>query len=86
MSQVVSITSQGQITIPAKLRREIGLNKRGKALLSNEKGKILVEPVRDLLELGGSLNFLAKKKKYDPAKAREMFAEYVAEEYAKSLR
>lgn len=56
----VSITSQGQISIPAPLRRKLGLNKNKKAFVSEEKGRIIVEPVTDLLKLQGSLKTNAK--------------------------
>ncbi len=83
MSHIVSITSQGQITIPAKLRREIGLNKRGKALLSNEKGKILIEPVKDLLELKGMFKTNIKAT---PSLIRDAFGDYLAREAVKNLK
>lgn len=55
MSYIVSITSQGQISIPAKIRRELGLNKHKKALVKSEGKKMIIEPVSDFLNLGGSL-------------------------------
>jgi len=55
MSQTVSITSQGQVSIPAKMRRELGFSKTGKAVIYAENGKVVIEPVRDLLSLRGSL-------------------------------
>lgn len=63
MVYTVSITSQGQISIPAKLRRKLGLHKNQKALVSEEKGKLIVEPVKDFLKLGGSLHYKAVKGK-----------------------
>ena len=63
MTYTVSITSQGQISIPAKLRRKYGLDKKGKALISEEEDKLIIEPVPDLLSLRGSLNHKAIKGK-----------------------
>ena len=51
----VTITSQGQISIPAKFRRELGLEKTKKALITKESGRLIIEPVKDLLDLAGSL-------------------------------
>ncbi len=51
----VSITTQGQISIPAPLRRKLGLNTSTKAFVSEKDGKVVIEPIKDLLELGGSL-------------------------------
>lgn len=75
MTYIVSITSQGQISIPAPLRRKLGLDRSKKALVSEQKGKILVEPVGDLLELKGSF-----KSNLSPsvAKIRQEFKNYLA--------
>lgn len=85
MSHIVSITSQGQITIPAKLRRNLGLKKKGRALVRSEEGKIIIEPVKDILELAGSLNYLTNKKRYNPRKAREMFERHLARQAVKGI-
>ena len=53
MTYTVSITSQGQINIPAKIRQELGFSKRKKALVSVENGKMVIEPVKDFIELRG---------------------------------
>jgi len=63
MSQIVSITSQGQISIPAQMRRFLGLDLAKKAYVTQENGKIIIEPVPDLLTLAGSLNSVAIKNK-----------------------
>lgn len=63
MQQIVSITSQGQITIPASFRRQLGLNKYFKALVRIENKQIVVEPIPDLLSLAGKLHDKAIKGK-----------------------
>lgn len=75
MTYTVSITSQGQISIPAPLRRKLGLSKNKKAFVSEEKGKIIVEPVTDLLELQG---FLKTNIKVSSEQIREGFEKYLA--------
>ena len=77
MTYTVSITSQGQISIPAPLRRKLGLNKHKKALVREDQGRIVVEPVRDLLELRGSLN-PKNKPPLSSAEIHEAFANYLA--------
>ncbi|OGY25483.1 MAG: hypothetical protein A2Z11_03580 [Candidatus Woykebacteria bacterium RBG_16_43_9] len=77
MAYTVSITSQGQISIPAKVRRQLGLEKAKKALVSVQEGKVVVEPVKDFLELGGSLK---TNIKVSPRKMRQAFEQYLAEE------
>lgn len=75
MSQTVSITSQGQISIPAKMRRELGFSKTNKAVVYAEGGKIVIEPVKDLLSLRGSLK---SKVKASAAEVRQAFEEDLA--------
>ena len=83
MTYTVSITSQGQISIPAPLRRKLGLDKHKKAFVSEQDGKILVEPVKDLLELRGSLK---TKIRATPRQIREAFEQYLADEAVKGLK
>ena len=72
----VSITSQGQISIPAKIRRELGLDKSQKAVVSVEEGKMVVKPIRDFFELKGSLK--TNKRPITSQEIHERFAEYIA--------
>lgn len=84
MIYTVTITSQGQISIPAKIRRELGFTKNNKAIVSVEKGRVTIEPVKDLLELGGSLK--TNKKPLSNQQLHDLLAAYMAEDYAKSIR
>lgn len=84
MTYTVSITSQGQISIPAKIRQELGLSKRKKALVSIENGKMVVELVKDFLELGGSLK--TDKKPLSNKELDEVVGKAVAEEYANKIK
>ena len=63
MTYTVSITSQGQISIPIQLRRELGLDKTKKAMVSKQGNSLIVEPIPDLLSLRGSLQDKAIKGK-----------------------
>ena len=80
MAYTVSITSQGQMSIPAKLRRQLGLDKSKRAFVSEQNGKIVVEPIRDLLELKGSLK--TNKKPLTGRQLHELVAQAAADEYA----
>ncbi len=82
MVYTVSITSQGQISIPASLRRKLGLNKGGQATVSEERGKILIEPVKDFLELGGSLK--TNKKPLSNEEMDDVIAQAAVDEYLKN--
>ncbi len=79
----VSITSQGQISIPAKLRRRLGLDKLKKALVYEDKGELIVRPVKDFLELGGSLK---TNIKVTPRQIREAFGQYLADQAVKGMK
>lgn len=84
MTYTVSITSQGQISIPAKLRRKFKLDKRGKVIISEESDKLILEPVADFLSLKGSLK--SNKKPLSNKELDDIVAEAVAEEYAKKFK
>jgi len=76
MTNIVSITSQGQISIPSRLRRLYGLNKFKKVLIYPAgKNRLIIEPVKDLLLLKGALK---SKKKISPKKVRVEFEKYLA--------
>lgn len=76
MSYTVSITSQGQINIPALIRRQLGLSKNSKAIISVKGGKMLVKPVKDLLELKGSIK--TSKKPLSNEELHKIFAQEMA--------
>jgi len=63
MEYIVSITSQGQISIPAKIRKELNLNKFKKAYVKSVGDKMIIEPIKDIMSLAGSLSKYAKKGK-----------------------
>jgi bifunctional DNA-binding transcriptional regulator/antitoxin component of YhaV-PrlF toxin-antitoxin module len=63
MQKIVSITSQGQITIPAVMQRQLGIKRFKKALVRVENKKIVVEPLPDFINLAGALSQKAIKRK-----------------------
>jgi AbrB family looped-hinge helix DNA binding protein len=75
---IVSITSQGQISIPASVQKELGLKKPSKAIVKVEGGRMVVEPVKDFFDLKGSLK--TNKKPLSNKELHDMFAEYTAKE------
>ena len=42
-----TVTTKGQVTIPAKLRKALGLSPGRRVMFHLENGRITVEPVRD---------------------------------------
>ena len=88
MVYTVSITSQGQISIPAKFRKELGLEERKKALIKRVGDKLVVEPIEDFLQLKGSLKHKAIKGKSIQEiidLENQAIEEAVVEDYKKSL-
>lgn len=84
MTYTVSITSQGQISIPAAIRRQLGLDKKKQAIVTVEAGKMVVKPIKDFLELAGSLK--TNKKPLTNKELHEVVAQAVADNYAKKLK
>lgn len=77
MIYTVSITSQGQMTIPADIRLALGLQKASKAIVSTDGGKMVVEPEPDILSLYGV--FASKKRKrVSRAAERRLFEDALA--------
>jgi bifunctional DNA-binding transcriptional regulator/antitoxin component of YhaV-PrlF toxin-antitoxin module len=74
MTYTVSITSQGQISLPIQIRRK--LFKTNKALVSLEKNKVIIEPIQDLMELKGSLQ---TKIKASPKQIRDAFEKHLSQ-------
>lgn len=72
----VSITSQGQISIPASLRSLFNLKTTNKANIIPTEGGLLIKPVVDFLELYGSLS--TQKKPLSNSAIHEIFSESVA--------
>ena len=57
MSYTYSITSKGQITIPIEFRKQLGLDKLGKATLHvNDNNEIIITAPKDLSEVRALLS------------------------------
>ena len=55
MAKLASITKQGQLTIPKEILRSLGIAGSHKAKVSQKGKQIIVEPIPDFWQLGGSL-------------------------------
>lgn len=81
MTYIVSITKQGQISIPIELRRKFGLDKTKRAVIyPSENGSMVLKPVRDILSYYGAFK---TNKKFSPKKVREDFGNYMASHHLK---
>lgn len=80
MIQYVTITSQGQISIPAALRRQFQFDKNRKAIIEVQSDGILIKPVKDILDLYGVFK---TNKRIPFRKVRKAFGEYLARRHLK---
>lgn len=66
MNQSATITSKLQLTIPAVIARKVGITRGDKVTVSEEDGRIILTPMRQLVEeLSGSLAMPEKWKGKD---------------------
>lgn len=79
---ISTVTKQGQISIPVKLRRKLDIDKK-KVMISESQGKIVIEPVDDLVDLAGSFK---TNKKVPFEKIREGFENHLAQEAVKDMK
>ncbi len=82
--QLVTISSQRQITIPISMLEELGLAGKDKLLLTVEENQLVAKPKRGSMvaRLAGSLNHLVPKSKLKvpTEKAIEKAMEIMAKE------
>jgi AbrB family looped-hinge helix DNA binding protein len=71
MLQTPTITQKGQVTIPAEIRRELGLLPRQRVIIIKEADGAKIKPLKDFFSLFGSVkpksrpeNFKAMRKKF----------------------
>ena len=50
-----TISTKGQITLPAALRRQLGIKPHDRVVVGLENGAIVIKPAPDLFELEGFL-------------------------------
>jgi AbrB family looped-hinge helix DNA binding protein len=50
---IISVTSEGQLTLPEKIRKELKIGKGSKLVVTMEKKYILLKPMATLSELYG---------------------------------
>jgi len=74
MRQIVSITSQGQLTIPKSFLEELGIKSSTKAVVFKKGNIIEVHPKKDFWSLGASLRSEVKLTDKQLRKARESFS------------
>jgi len=76
MEKIVSITRQGQLTIPKQLLVDFKIRGATKALVRKLGDTIIVKPKHDFWSLSGSLNSKVSLTDKELRKARESFGKH----------
>jgi len=82
-TDVTTLTTKGQITIPKKIRKYLGIKPKDRIKFEVEEGVVKIRPAKDL-----DLNFgrvKPPKKPEDFKKIRKLFEEKVGEELGKKI-
>ena len=74
MQQIVSITSQGQLSIPKLMLQGLGIYGATKAIAQRVDNYIIVKPKQDFWSLAGSLKSGVVLSDKELRKARESFS------------
>ncbi|OGM25774.1 hypothetical protein A3D00_02365 [Candidatus Woesebacteria bacterium RIFCSPHIGHO2_02_FULL_38_9] len=75
MQKIVSITSQGQLTVPQLMLRSLGVTGPVKAIIRKKANKLEVEVKKDFWSLGGILKSNIKLTDAQLRKTRDEFAQ-----------
>ena len=82
MQFTTTMTQKGQATIPAPIRKRLGIKPRQKISFEiNEKNEAVIKPVKNFLTLRGSLS---SKEPFNIEAMDKAVEEYIGKEYAKS--
>lgn len=74
MQQIVSITSQGQLSIPKLMLQDLGIYGATKAIAQRVDNYIIVKPKQDFWSLEGSLKSNIVLSDKELRKARDSFS------------
>lgn len=78
MEKVVTITRQGQLTIPQFLRKQFGITVSTKAIIRTDGDRIIVEPKNDFWSFKGALQSRVKLSDAKLRLARKAFTKHWA--------
>jgi bifunctional DNA-binding transcriptional regulator/antitoxin component of YhaV-PrlF toxin-antitoxin module len=78
MNYSITITSQGQMSIPVSVMKQVGLTKPGKAILEVRDQGVYIKPQKDILSLRGALK---TNKRFTKQEEQEAAAEAIAEQF-----
>lgn len=70
------VNIKGQVTIPADIRKIIGVEPQDKVMVMEEEDRIVIQPMPDIFSLMGSVK--PKSKPEDLKKMRKQFIDYLS--------
>lgn len=73
MQYHVSITSQGQVTIPSAVRKKLNIQKQGKGILSVRDGSMHIKPIGSFWDIPKMAKTSIKLTDAQLRKARDAF-------------
>ncbi len=77
---IITVSERGQISIPAAVRRKLGIKPKSKVSVEVGEKEIVIKPVKSILEVAGIFREYAKGKTTDWDTIREETMRIVAEE------
>lgn len=84
MQQLATITGKMQLTVPVKVAGKIGLKSGDKVVVSDVSGKIIITPIKSLIEeLAGSLSM---PKRWQGEKIEQIIEDAKAEHFRKKSK
>ncbi|HOS94448.1 MAG TPA: AbrB/MazE/SpoVT family DNA-binding domain-containing protein [Armatimonadota bacterium] len=76
------VSSKGQITLPAALRRKFGIGPSSTVEVEGREGEIVIRPLRSVSEVRGAFRHCVADGPMDWSAAREQAQRTVAEQVA----
>ncbi|MBP9781108.1 AbrB/MazE/SpoVT family DNA-binding domain-containing protein [Candidatus Woesebacteria bacterium] len=56
MQSITTVTQKGQVTLPIGIRQLLKIKSYDKVMISFSRGKIIIEPVLNILDFAGSVS------------------------------
>lgn len=79
---LATISDKGQLTLPAQMRKRLGIKSRSKVEVDIRDGEIIIRPARTIRDVAGVFADYAKGKPTDWAAIRDQMETAIAEEVA----
>ena len=78
----VAVSNKGQVTLPALMRRKLGIKSKSKVEVEIRESEIVIRPAKTIRDVAGIFVQYAKGKTTDWKEIREQAEQAVAEEVA----